>query len=149
MARKKATVTWQDGSTDPYNEKYQEHVGRDYWSHMETKTPFGRGSDGELIESVSANPDFLSDDDVKRRVPHLRIRGNAQPSAEEILLEEAKTLLTEKQAQVWQALMVDEYTGEEASEVLGISQQMVSKHLSAARKKVESYLIANAHRIKR
>jgi RNA polymerase sigma factor (sigma-70 family) len=149
MGRKRAVVKWQDGSKDPYEERYQERPGKEYWAHMKAKTPFGFTEDGSVKESASANPDMYSDEDIERLDPEQSVKGSAQPSAEQILLNEAKKLLTEKQAQVWRALMMDELTGDEASDILGISQQMVSKHLSAARKKIQGYLQENAHRIKR
>ncbi len=146
MGRKKSVVKWQDGSTDPYNESYKELVGKDYWSHMQTKAPFGFTDDGSVKESPSSNPDMFSDEDVERNDPSRK--GTPQPSAEERLLDEAKKLLTDKQAQVWQAVMVEEYTTEETGDFLGVTQQMVSKHLAAARKKIIAYCAANKHRIK-
>lgn len=149
MGRKRALVRWQDGSTNAgyEHERYQEKAGKDYWSFMTAKAPFGFDENGQPKESGPANPDVMSDEEYERLSGNEK--GNAQPSAEQILLEEAKALLTEKQAAVWQAVMIEEYTEAEAADVMGVSQPAVHKHLSVARKKITEYLQANAHRIKR
>lgn len=147
MGRKRAVVRWQDGSTEAglEGERYREINGADYSSFIYKNAPYGVDEFGHPNEAVSASPDVLSDETAEDRNPEFK--GKAQPSAEHILLEEAKRLLTEKQAAVWQAVMVEEYTEAEAANVLGVAQQTISRHLAAGRKKIASYLRANAHRL--
>ena len=150
MARKKASVTWQDGNTNPYSESYRTRNGNAY---SDTRADLGLGerhsgeNGSEPHESFNANPDAMSDEEAERRVPSHR--GNAQPSAEQIIGEEAKKTFTPKQLEIWNLLMVEEYTQDEVADHLNVSQKVVSTHLSAARKKFKAYCRANAHRIKR
>lgn len=146
--RKRAVVKWQDGSTEAGfgAERYETKTGADYWQFMNAHAPFGFDDNGMVKESTPANADSLSDEDVNHRVPTYAV--NAHPSGEQILLDEAKELLTEKQRIVWDFIMQEEYTQDEVADMMSISQVAVNKHFRAARKKVTEYLELNKSRLR-
>jgi DNA-directed RNA polymerase specialized sigma24 family protein len=140
VARKKAAVRWQDGTTDAYGDNYKEITGSGYADFMEKNAPFGRDDYGNYLESPSSNPDLLSDEDVVTE-------GSPLPDLSWEILQEALKTLTPKQLQVWKLIVQEQYTEEEAGDLLGVSQQAVHKNYAAANAKVTNYLLSQKHRV--
>lgn len=137
---KKQLVRWQDGTYDPYADNYRVLNSKKTYADWRDGQPVN--DDGEVMGLPNAaEPDQLSEDD------NIFGKGEAQPSAAKIILTEAKNRLTDKQALAWEFVVVQQLTEEEAAQKMGIDRSVVSRHLKAAKKKVEKYCQANEFRI--
>lgn len=124
------------GST--HLEEIGEDGGQGYWDYMHSNQPLGGkfDFDGELMvkEFYTANPDGL--DESKQR-------GSGVSEEIHELAQDAFSQLTPKQQQVWQLVMREQMSQTDAATKLGITQQMVEKHLRYAKTKFTEYLREN------
>lgn len=116
-------VRWQDGSYDPYQERYKEVVTKkSYWNWVEENSP--QDETGVYIESPMANADVLAD------------ATDAQPvltEDQDDMRNAAYDQLSPRQKEVWDLAMREGRPQSEVAERLSISQPAVCKLLNAAK----------------
>ncbi len=130
IKKSNSSVRWQDGSYDPYQERYREVVTRQsYWDWVESNVP--QDEHGAFIESPLSNPDVLADGQT----------------VEPVLTEELDALrvaafeqLTPRQQEVWDLVMRQGHPQSEVAQRLEITQQAVSKLLDTAKASFTNYL---------
>ena len=66
-----------------------------------------------------------------------------QPSPEMMLMRQAAKYLTPKQRAIWEYHNFDRLTQDEIAEKVGISHQVVSKHIRAIEKKITKWVKSN------
>lgn len=140
---KKTLVRWQDGSYDPYEEKYKEVVtSKKYVDYSGGTSGSYHDSDEGGSEPTHANPDTLVENG-------LEMHGERhEPAARKIFREAKRRSLTTKQAQAWKLVKEQERDVTEAAEILGVTKSTVSELLTKAEDRIRRYCEENMHRIK-
>ncbi len=116
-------VRWQDGSYDPYHDNYREIVTKkSYWNWVEENAP--QDEDGVYIESAIANPDSLM---ATRFVEPVLTEDQDE------IRQAAFNQLTPRQKEVWDLVMRQGFTEEEASSKLNVERVTVQTHLNRAK----------------
>ena len=107
-----------------------------YWDWTQNHHPFS--ADGEVRESIEANPDLLAEGKSVTSQ-----RGPKERKAMEILESAVNEALTDRQHQVWVLYYRDQLTQEDIAEKMGISQPAVYDLLRRAYDNVVDYCEAH------
>lgn len=135
----------EDPDTANYRaERYKEIVSKSYTQWAAGNTPNGFDEDGSPVDVF--DPNAASEENYES--PFGPADGEAHPSGERILMEQALALLTEKQRYIWDLVMVKALPQDQVADFMNVSQQMISKQVAYSKKKVMSFLEENKSRVK-
>jgi DNA-directed RNA polymerase specialized sigma24 family protein len=138
---KRYRVRWQDGTMNPYEDRYKEiHSKQTYTEWMEANQPFGRDEFGNYLESPSANPDVMSDEDADSANQLNAAFESSLSPIEKNARQKAFASLTDKQKEAWILVMQDGRSENEAALVLGVSRTTIMDRLIGAKNKFATVL---------